>query len=551
MSAKQKEAQLMLAIEAIKQDPKLSLRKAAKIYRVDHTTLIRRRGGKPARINTIPNSRNLTELEEEIIVQEILDRNSRGFPPRYCDVEDMANRLRAARDAPRVGQRWASNFVKRQEQLRTRFTRPYDYQRALCEDPKVIEDWFRLVRNTITKYGITESDIWNFDETGFLMGQITAILVVTSSEGRGKVKALQPGNREWATLIAAINSSGYAIPPFIIVAGRNHLEDWYRNSPFPSDWVIAVSENGWTTNTLSVEWIKHFDKHTRHRTIGSKRLLILDGHESHHSDEFEHYCEENDIVTLCMPAHSSHLLQPLDVGCFRPLKQAYGKQVENLMRAHINHITKSDFFAGLHAAFLASINEDNIHGGFRGTGLVPFNPDTVLSKLDIKLRTPTPTGPPTEAVDPWISKTPQNPREATSQSDFIKDRITRHQDSSPTTIHGAIDQLVKSTQTVMHQMVLMQDRIRTLEQANRTISKRRRAKRSRIQEGGTLDLESAREILDSKDIEKQLTQETRANGGRRKRTELNPRRCGNCGKAGHNARTCQEDEEMSDVYSSE
>ena len=94
----------------------------------------------------------------------------------------------------------------------------------------------------------------------------------------------------------------------------------------------------------------------------------------------------------------------------------------------------------------------------------------------------------------------------------------------------------------MHQMVLMQDRIRTLEQANRTISKRRRAKRSRIQEGGTLDLESAREILDSKDIEKQLTQETRANGGRRKRIELNPRRCGNCGKAGHNARTCQEDE---------
>ena len=170
MSAKQKEAQLMLAIEAIEQDPKLSLRKAAKIYRVDHTTLIRRRGGKPARINTMPNSRNLTELEEEIIVQEILDRNSRGFPPRYCDVEDMANRLRAARDAPRVGQRWASNFVKRQEQLRTRFTRPYDYQRALCEDPKVIKDWFRLVRNTITKYSIVEADIWNFGETGFLMG---------------------------------------------------------------------------------------------------------------------------------------------------------------------------------------------------------------------------------------------------------------------------------------------------------------------------------------------------------------------------------------------
>ena len=50
--------------------------------------------------------------------------------------------------------------------LRIRTTK---YERALCEDPKVIEDWFRLVRNTISKHGIVESDIWNFDDTGFLL----------------------------------------------------------------------------------------------------------------------------------------------------------------------------------------------------------------------------------------------------------------------------------------------------------------------------------------------------------------------------------------------
>ena len=182
MDSPSNERKIQLALQAMRTNQKLSLRKAAKIFKAPKSTLHQRIRGRGARADTTPNSRNLTAIEEETIVREILDRDSQVFPPRYCDVEDMANRLRAARDASPVGQRWASNFVKRQEQLRTRFTRPYDYQRALCEDPKVIEDWFRLVRNIITKYGIVDSDIWNFNETGFLMGQITSTLVITSSD---------------------------------------------------------------------------------------------------------------------------------------------------------------------------------------------------------------------------------------------------------------------------------------------------------------------------------------------------------------------------------
>jgi hypothetical protein len=44
---------------------------------------------------------------------------------------------------------------------------------------------------------------------------------------------------------------------------------------------------------------------------GKYRLLILDGHESHHSTEFELYCQQNNIITLCMPPHSSHLVDGL------------------------------------------------------------------------------------------------------------------------------------------------------------------------------------------------------------------------------------------------
>jgi hypothetical protein len=181
--------------------------------------------------------------------------------------------------------------------------------------------WFQLLQRTLAKYGIAKEDIWNFDETGFMMGVISATgMVVTRAERRGGAKMAQQGNREWVTVIQGVSSQGWAIPPFIIVAGKYHLSSWYQDSPLPEDWIIAVSEKGWTTNERGLEWIRHFDKHSRGRATGAYRLLVLDGHESHHSTEFELYCKENKIITLCMPAHSSHILQPLDVGCFAALE---------------------------------------------------------------------------------------------------------------------------------------------------------------------------------------------------------------------------------------
>ena len=102
----------------------------------------------------------------------------------------MANRLLCDRDAQPVGKNWTSNFISRHPQLKTAFSRIYDYQRALCEDPDTINTCFQLVRIFTAKHGIVGEDIYNFDETGFLMGQISTIKIVTSSERLGHVKLI-------------------------------------------------------------------------------------------------------------------------------------------------------------------------------------------------------------------------------------------------------------------------------------------------------------------------------------------------------------------------
>ena len=86
----------------------------------------------------------------------------------------MADKLLRSRGSNPVGKNWVDNFVKRTPELRTRWSRPYDHQRAACEDPAVIQPWFTLVQSTKAKYGIIDKDTYNFDETGFQIGKISA-----------------------------------------------------------------------------------------------------------------------------------------------------------------------------------------------------------------------------------------------------------------------------------------------------------------------------------------------------------------------------------------
>ena len=113
----------------------------------------------------------------------------------------MANKLLTKRRGKAVDKNWPNNFVQRRSKLKTRLNRKYDYQRAKQEDPAVIQAWFDLVRNTKAKYGITDEDTYNFDESGFIIGIISTRAVVTGSKRRSRLKGLQPGNREWILTI--------------------------------------------------------------------------------------------------------------------------------------------------------------------------------------------------------------------------------------------------------------------------------------------------------------------------------------------------------------
>jgi hypothetical protein len=168
------EADIVLALSAINTAQIQSGRRAAAIFNVPESTLRSRRAGTRARRDCTANSKKLTKLEEEVIIEHILDLDLRGFAPTLEAVRQMADKLLAARAAGHVGKNWPTNFIKRTDRLTTRFNQPYDRQRALCEDPEKIRAWFELVARTKATYGISNNDTYNFDETSFIIGKISS-----------------------------------------------------------------------------------------------------------------------------------------------------------------------------------------------------------------------------------------------------------------------------------------------------------------------------------------------------------------------------------------
>ncbi|KAF1927273.1 DDE-domain-containing protein [Didymella exigua CBS 183.55] len=222
-----------------------------------------------------------------------------------------------------------------------------------------------------------------------------------------------------------------------------------------------------------------------------------------------------------MPPHSSHLLQPLDVGCFSPLKRAYSREIEALIRHHINHITKLEFLPAFKAAFDRAFTTANICSAFQGAGLVPLHPDVVLLKLDVKLRTP-PLAALPEAL--WEARTPSN-----------------HRSSSPASIIEAIDQLKKGAEVMMLSAELMRDRIASLESANEAASERKKRKKKRLQKRGVLTKGAGEDILAQREADQQIAREERHGGEQSGLSRQALTRCTRCRETGHNSRTCKKD----------
>jgi hypothetical protein len=194
------------------------------------------------------------------------------------------------------------------------------------------------------------------------------------------------GNREFVTLLACICADGTSTPVSLIYKGESHdLQDsWVDQIEETDEVYFAASANGWTCKSLGLQWLqKVFDPATKAKAGRSKRLLIVDGHSSHVNMEFINWADQNGIIIHILPAHTTHRLQPLDVGLFSPLSTAYSNQLNSLMHKGLGMVsmTKRFFYPLFRDAYWASFTKKNILHAFEKPGIFPVDPEKVLGKL--------------------------------------------------------------------------------------------------------------------------------------------------------------------------
>ena len=222
--------------------------------------------------------------------------------------------------------------------------------------------------------------IFNIDETG--VSVVHKVGKVVAEVGR-KVWSITSGERgKTHTVVTCISASGFVLPPCLIYPRKKAVPENFREGAVPGT-LFKSTESGWINQEVYMEWFQWFIT-----VIPPARpvLLIEDGHASHISIELIELARANEIYMLCLPAHTTHVLQPLDVGVFKSFKTFFSKACHKYLTKHPGRVITSDVIASLVGeVWPQSLTPLNIMGGFRKCGIYPLNPGAVTDRQVVPL----------------------------------------------------------------------------------------------------------------------------------------------------------------------
>jgi hypothetical protein len=377
------------AIDAIEKGLFLSVNKAADHFDLPRSTLHDRVGGKKTRQIARQKQQSLTSDEERTLVRWLTRLTRSGTPAAPRLAIEMATQIRDNRTRrqrvgldqyPPLDHSWLRRFRTRHPEISGVWSRQIDRKRFENATFDTIKPWFDAVADIMTEHQYPPKHVYNMDESGFAVGttQSSRVLVNTRSKGNWKVKN---GRSEWITAIECVNAAGEAIPPFLIFKAKHLYSGWVPPG-LKEPWRFSVSNSGWTSDSHGFRWISEvFDPSTTPEDPLQRRLLIMDGHSSHMTARLIEFCMNSTIDLMILPPHCSHILQPLDLTIFGPLKAALSKETDRVARVDYGRIHRSEWTQMYFRAREKALSVDNIQSGFKSAGLSPLEPMKVLEKL--------------------------------------------------------------------------------------------------------------------------------------------------------------------------
>ena len=377
-------------------DGKVPLRFLARAWNVPRSTLKLRFDGKIEGIKHMSGRKPvLSNKSEAELVSVIKELAQRGFPLGMKEVRAIAysyaqqNCIHGFSDKKqKAGYEWFYGFLKRYPDIGIRKPEALSVARGMGMNQTVLNGWFDQLEAAVDQLGIRmmPGHFWNVDESGLKDHFIPEKIV--GEVGKPCYQSTSGEKGETTTIVAAFNAMGCYVKPMVIMKGKRMKPEWLDGLPQDFSIMLRLSENGWINKESFMAWGETFVSQLP-KDSSLPHVLFMDGHGSHiYNMQFMELMKKNNVHVWCLPAHTTHWLQPADRSLFRSLKHYWTE--EGLKRSRISaasKLTKVEFMQVFAAAWRKSANVENAMSGFCSTGLFPLDCNKVKPEAFLPSKT--------------------------------------------------------------------------------------------------------------------------------------------------------------------
>lgn len=287
-----------------------------------------------------------------------------------------------------AGRKWMQGFLRRYPSIKLKKANNLSLNRAMCANRPTIDNFFRNLKALTEKLGITSAEqLWNTDETG--VQDIPRPQQVVGAAGKRAFRTVAREQGETTTVLTVVNGAGKVCPPLVIFKGRRYNAAYGRKSS-PGT-MIRMSPKGYINKDIFTEYLVRWLRFLRtHRLLDRPHILLLDSHGSHvYNVRFLEAMKSHNVHVLAIPAHTSHLLQPLDGPPFALFKRYWYEEMCEYSFKHAGlALPKEEFWVPFVPAWNKAMTVSVIQAGFRQSGIYPFDP-TAITDADLGPSAPT------------------------------------------------------------------------------------------------------------------------------------------------------------------
>lgn len=379
------EVRVKACVAFIRTAEKPNIARIARSFHAPEQRVRRRLQGRPDRSHSGGRNKKLTDAQELALCRYLDRLDELDISLSRSDLYRTAQRILSETSLTShlrhssISTSWPLRFLKRFPQYYVRKRKPIADARKQTHNPTIIAEWFGRLRKAILQYNILPEDFYNMDETGYRIGCGRATKVITRRQ-HTRLYSNDPDNRDHVTGIECIAASGHVLPCAVVLRAAYILEK-HVVPTLHGDTLLAVSETGYANDEIHLDWIRYFNLRTQARQVGVYRLLVIDSASHHLSWDLWQYCVARNIILFTFPPHSTHILQPLDVVCFQPLKHYHSLAIRDAVANGDSEFKKAEFLAVLDGFRRQTFKSTTIKAAFQRVGFVPFNPDIVINTL--------------------------------------------------------------------------------------------------------------------------------------------------------------------------